>query len=251
MKRSAGSAEVELVKMSELSRRSGVPSATIKHYLREGLLPEPVKRTGRNMAWYDAGQVERIRAIKKLQREHFLPLRVIKDVLDGAEDHVDEATTAAAIARVLQRGAPKEGRSRRELVTSGVVEADLDWMKQLSLVTPSGKGDEERYFGDDLALLRVLGASRKAGLRPEMLPTGILADYADAIRRLVRTELQLFRKGVLPRAGDDLPGLAEAATALSEQLVVLIRRKMLLPTLEQMVEEANGGERSKAKPKKR
>ena len=29
--------------MSELAERSGVGAGTIKHYLREGLLPEPVK----------------------------------------------------------------------------------------------------------------------------------------------------------------------------------------------------------------
>ena len=32
---------VERIKMSELARRSGVPAATIKHYVNEGLLPEP------------------------------------------------------------------------------------------------------------------------------------------------------------------------------------------------------------------
>lgn len=29
----------ELVKMAVLAKRSGVPAATIKHYLREGLIP--------------------------------------------------------------------------------------------------------------------------------------------------------------------------------------------------------------------
>jgi predicted DNA-binding transcriptional regulator AlpA len=38
-----------LLKMSELADQSGVSAGTIKHYLREGLLPEPV-RTTRNMA---------------------------------------------------------------------------------------------------------------------------------------------------------------------------------------------------------
>ena len=43
------SANGELLKMSGLVEASGVPAPTIKHYLREGLLPEPVK-TSRNMA---------------------------------------------------------------------------------------------------------------------------------------------------------------------------------------------------------
>ena len=63
--------EPELLKMSELARRSGVPASTIKHYIREGLLPEPALRTSRNMAYYDAGLVQRIKTIKELQKSQF------------------------------------------------------------------------------------------------------------------------------------------------------------------------------------
>ena len=68
--------------MSELAEASGVSAGTIKHYLREGLLPEPV-RTSRNMAYYPPDFVERIRLIKRLQEERFMPLELIKGVLDG------------------------------------------------------------------------------------------------------------------------------------------------------------------------
>ena len=70
-----------LLKMSELAERSGVSAGTIKHYLREGLLPEPVK-TSRNMAYYPPEFVDRIKLIKQLQEERFMPLRAIKSVLD-------------------------------------------------------------------------------------------------------------------------------------------------------------------------
>ena len=66
-----------LLKMKELAEASGVSAGTIKHYLREGLLPEPVK-TSRNMAYYPPEFVERIRLIKQLQEERFMPLKVIK-----------------------------------------------------------------------------------------------------------------------------------------------------------------------------
>ena len=59
--------------MGELAEASGVPSATIKHYLREGLLPKPVK-TSRNMAWYSPDYVDRIKLIKRLQEERYMPL---------------------------------------------------------------------------------------------------------------------------------------------------------------------------------
>jgi len=70
----------ELLKISELAERADVPVATVRHYLREGLLPEPVK-TSKNMAYYPPEFVERIRTIKRLQEERFMPLRVIKEAL--------------------------------------------------------------------------------------------------------------------------------------------------------------------------
>ena len=57
----------ELVKISELAERADVPVATVRHYLREGLLPEGVK-TSRNMAYYPPEFVDRIRLIKQLYR---------------------------------------------------------------------------------------------------------------------------------------------------------------------------------------
>ncbi len=232
------------VKMSVLARLSGVPAATIKHYVNAGLLPEPT-RTGRNMAYYDVSTVERVQRIKELQRTRFLPLKVIRDVLDGVADDDPDETVAASIARVLSAGAESDRRSRAELERAGLPRKQLDWLLGAGLVRAD---DDGTFSGDDLALLRLLGAARKAGLDPEMLPLEVLGDYAQALSGLVRAELQLFRRGVLPRAGDKLPELTEAATELSEKLVVLLRRKMLLPTLEALVREATPPASAKTKP---
>jgi DNA-binding transcriptional MerR regulator len=220
--------------MSALARLSGVPAATIKHYVNEGLLPEPT-RTSRNMAYYDVSLVPRIQRIKELQRTRFLPLKVIKEVLDEADGSADETVTAA-IARVMAQDASREVRTRAQLLESGMPAAQLAWLKKAGLVTPVAGMEQESYAGDDLALLRVLGAARKAGITPEMLPVTILGEYAQALAALVRVELRLFREGVMPRAGSDLQAITEAATALSEKLVVLLRRRMLLPVLDELVQ---------------
>jgi DNA-binding transcriptional MerR regulator len=235
----------ELLKISTLARRSGVPAATIKHYLREGLLPEPARRTARNMAYYDAALIERIQTIKRLQRERFLPLGVIRELLESGREADDDVTAAVAIASVLRKGASGDDRTREELLASGVRAAELDWLEAVGLVTPARSGDETRYAADDIALLRTLGAARKAGLDPQMLPTEILEQYVRALRELVRAELSLFRAGVLPRARGDLAELTEVATTLSERLVMLIRRKLLLPTLAELVAEAPQRRQSK------
>ena len=224
----------ELLKMSELAQRSGTPAATLKHYVREGLI-DAALRTTKNSALYDAALVPRIRRIKELQRTKFLPLRVIKELLEGGAGLSDDATIAAAIGRVLEREGLGEKRTRAQVLAGGLPEAQLAWLEATGLVRTHGR--ERVFTGDDLALLRLLGAARGAGLTPEMLPFDVLESYVRAIRDLVRAELEIFRRGVLPRAKSDLPRLTEAAAQLSESLVVLLRRKLLLPTLAQIVEE--------------
>ncbi len=229
--------ERELVKVSVLARMSGVPAATIKHYVREGLLPEPV-RTSRNMAYYDPGLVDRIKRIKELQRTRFLPLKVIRQVLDESEmDSRDEAV-ATTIARVVEQSAGLEERTLEELLASGLEPAQLQILRDLGVVRPVPDREEETYAGDDLEILRVLGASRRAGITQDMLPTEIVAEYARALGELVRLEVRMFREGVVPNAPpDELPSITEAATTLSERLVVLMRRKLLVPTMTRMVDD--------------
>ena len=228
--------ERKQVKVSHLAKMSGVPAATIKHYVREGLLPEP-SRTSKNMAYYDVSLVPRIKKIKELQRTRFLPLKVIKQILDEAALESEDETVGATIARVLEQTAPAERRTRDELVASGMPERQLEWLKQAGLVTAIPGAPEESYAGDDLELLRVLGAARKAGITADMLPVTILGEYAQAMRNLVELELRMFREGVMPRAREDLPGLTEAATTLSERLVILLRRRMLVPTLRSLSDQ--------------
>src|SRR5947207_8655449 len=93
----------QLLRISELSERSGVPVATIHHYLREGLLPEPVK-TSRNMAYYPPEFVERIKLIKQLQEERFMPLRVIRELLEGEEREPERLRAMIELEdRILER----------------------------------------------------------------------------------------------------------------------------------------------------
>jgi DNA-binding transcriptional MerR regulator len=229
--------EQELVKVSVLAEMSGVPAATIKHYVREGLLPDPV-RTSKNMAYYSPSLVGRIKQIKELQRTRFLPLKVIKQVLDESELEQPHETVAATIARVIEQTAPADERTRAQLLESGLIAGQLDLLRKLGLVSPVPGRAHETYAGDDLELLRVLGAARKAGITEKMLPMDILAQYASALGKLVQLELALFRDGVVPHtSAADLPTLTEAATTLSERLVMLMRRKMLVPMMRTMAEE--------------
>jgi DNA-binding transcriptional MerR regulator len=227
---------VDLLKIGELARRSGVTVATLKHYLREGLI-RPARKTGRTMSWYEPGLVARVQAIKELQRRRFLPLDVIKRAIASDRNASDDHAAATAIAAVLAKHGGTRTRTRAELVDQhGADPRELDWLAAAGLAVPTGP--EQRYRGDDLALLSTLGDARRVGISPAMLPFAILNDYLAALRGLVEVELRMFRAGVLARADrDDVDGLTTAATELSERLVVLLRRKLLLPALHAMTED--------------
>ena len=71
----------ELLKISQLAVRAGVEKSTIQHYIREGLLPTPVHRPHRNMHYYSADLVPRIKLIRELQARRNFPLAKIREVL--------------------------------------------------------------------------------------------------------------------------------------------------------------------------
>jgi DNA-binding transcriptional MerR regulator len=237
---------VNLVRIGELAKRSGVPIPTIKHYLREGLIA-PARKSGRTMSWYDPSLIGKLRAIKELQRRQFLPLDVIRETIERDTEAPDELTAADAIARVLARHGGKRSRSREEILARGNSARELDLLAAAGLAVPTGA--DHRYRGDDLALLSTLGAARRAGITPEMLPFEILAPYLAAMRALVAVELRMFREGVIARAKPgEVARLTVAATKLSERLVVLIRRKLLLPTLQTLIEEDSHATEPSAPP---
>lgn len=225
---------VTLLRMGELAKRSNVSVATLKFYLREGLIA-PTKKSGATMSWYAPSTVARVQAIRELKEKQFLPLDVIRKTLDSEGRADSDQAMVDAIAGVLARHGSSRARSRDELLARGVSPLELQWLAATKLAEPDADG---MYRNDDLALLATLGAARRAGIVEEMLPFEILADYMRALHQLVGIELAMFRAGVLNRAGtNDIEPLTKAATELSERLVVLIRRKLLVPTLRRMIEE--------------
>jgi DNA-binding transcriptional MerR regulator len=180
------------LKMSELASASGVSAGTIKHYLREGLLGsgDDVVRTSRNMAWYPPEFVERIRLIKRLQEERFMPLRLIRQVLaDGpdrlralveVEDRILEAAAASAEAT-------RTRVARDEVLDRYDVPANvLDRLAEIGVLTPDGEG----YDADDVAIIEAIARFRAGGY-DEALGFTVYDTlrYRDALAPLVQEEV--------------------------------------------------------------
>ena len=72
------------MRVSDLSRVSGVPIPTVKFYLREGLL-HPGARTAPNQASYDASHVRRLHLIRVLVDVGGLSVAAVRSVVGALE----------------------------------------------------------------------------------------------------------------------------------------------------------------------
>ena len=182
---------VGLLKMSELAQRSGVSAGTIKHYLREGLLDgegEGVVRTSRNMAYYPPGYVERITLIKRLQEDRFMPLKVIKGMLDEDPDRAlalveleDKIIERALERRDTARVSAAEIRRRYDLPANV-----LERLVEIGVLTPNGRG----YDADDVAIIEAMVRFRAGGY-DETLGFTVYDTlrYREALQPLVEEEI--------------------------------------------------------------
>jgi DNA-binding transcriptional MerR regulator len=258
------SSKTPLVKISELARLSGVPAPTIKHYMREGLLPRPARRTSRNMAYYDVRLAERVRAIKDLQQSHFLPLKLIGDLLappPSAElrDDLDDETRqrlglfgpAVREGHLESRrhagGHELEPRSRKDILAKLYLSAaELDQLAELGLAESRPAADGKPSYADaDLELIEVIHETRAKQLE-DLFPMEILEAYVEKVRSLVLMELELFRQRVLD-GETTLPEIPMAdivrdATHLSERMIVAMRTKIVFAEIRKLTESGAAAE---------
>jgi DNA-binding transcriptional MerR regulator len=222
-----------LLKISELAERSEVPVATVRHYLREGLLPEPVK-TSRNMAYYPPEFVERIRLIKQLQEERFMPLRVIRDLLE--RETVDPERLPAMIEledRILERALAEE----RERIPADEVKRRydvpdevLERLAKLGVLTPDGGG----YSPSDVRVVEAISRFRAGGYDESLGFTVYdTLRYKEALQGLVAQEVEVL----LSRLPGDVDTdraieIIEAGIGPLNELISALHTKLLVAELE-------------------
>ncbi|HEX2397243.1 MAG TPA: MerR family transcriptional regulator [Solirubrobacteraceae bacterium] len=219
-----------MLKMSELAERSGVSAATIKHYLREGLLPEPV-RTSRNMAYYPPEFVERIRLIKRLQEQRFMPLRVIRGMLEEDPRRVqamveleDRILERAAAAQEQARVSRPEVRRRYD-----VPDNVLRRLEELGILTPSSRG----YEPDDVAIIAAISRFRAGGYDEQLGFTVYdTLRFREALEPLVAEEVDTLLDRLAGEVDADraLEIIAAGAEPLRD-LVGALHSKLLLSAL--------------------
>lgn len=199
------------MQLFELVQESGVPAATVKYYLREGLLP-PGRKVSARVSEYDETHVRRLRLIRVLREVGGLSVAALRDIVETAEDEALTAQamfcrTADAIAPALVARPADDGhRAEAERMAEQVV-SDVGWTR----VRPEAADRE--------SLVSVLEALLGAGpLTPYPAMVRWYADQADAIARF---EISMVN------ADQDRESLLEemvvGSVVLGELLVVMRR----------------------------
>lgn len=201
------------MRISSLAERTGVPVATLKFYLREGLLP-PGAATSRTQARYDETHVERVRLVRALIESASLSLGAVRQVLTVLDD--------PPASKHLLMGAAQHALLRDEERRASPADSPADTEPAVALLSRWG-WDCDLHDPAVVRLAEQLRAAEAGGVTPP-------AEQLDAFARACETI-----------ADADLATVPEEPEAAVRQVVVgtLLTDPILL-TLRRLAQQQSG-----------
>ena len=189
----------KLMRMRELSEASGISKTTIKYYIREGLIPRPIK-THPNSAYYNDTHLKAILSVRELRSKRFLPLSVIKEIVGHGKEQlsIEEVRTLTQMEgrlfHDLNEKPPIKPVTLKQLqARTGASLKDIKGLVEHRILDPIQKGKREYYGEDDIRLVEGWARLRKAGITDDLgYDPGSLVMYRDMIERLVVAEARLL-----------------------------------------------------------
>jgi DNA-binding transcriptional MerR regulator len=206
----------------------GLNISKIRFLEAEGLI-EP-ERTPSGYRKFSHQDVERLRYVLTCQREHYLPLKVIREHLDaidrGLEPPALNGATVPQVPRVVLAGdgypspdtfssdASELRLSRNELLTSAEIEDSLlEQLEQFGLVRP--RQGSAPYDGDALVIAKTAGELAAFGFEPRHLR---------AFRTAADREVGMVEQVVSTmRRGRDASASARAEEAITQLAALSVR----------------------------
>lgn len=237
----SAAADAHPYRMKDLCAQTGLARQAVHFYIQQGLLPEGEK-TGRNMAYYSQSHVERLRLIRRLQEEHFLPLKAIRAVLDAYEDDAEwspgQRQFIEAVKQRLQASLGPGPTDRTPLPVApllarlGVSRQDFDELCETGLIAVAAQGGVEHgvevtrqgdvWLLELYAELRRLGFSRELGFVPRDL-----AQLDGIVSTLFRKEKALITQRLSHLDAQAVATLVEQALPYMNTLIVRLHEAKL------------------------
>ncbi len=223
-------------RMKDLCDRTGLPRQAIHFYIQEGLLPEGAK-TGRNMAYYGEAHVERLKLIKQLQHERFLPLRAIRAVLDEEDDgfsqpqrrfFLDVKHRLGSIATGEAAGAVELVPLHPLLLRSGVSREDADELSRLGVLEIVKKKGQKLVAKEDAWLLELWGELRASGFTRAL---GFVAEditiFAQALEAMFAKERAMLKDRLAHLPPAEVARMVETAIPLLNQFMARYHESLI------------------------
>jgi len=190
------------MRISELAERAGLSVATVKYYLREGLLMPGQSRSA-TQSDYDDAHLARLRLIRALAEVGGLSLASVRDVLTAIGSDPQDVATAVGTAHEAL-GAAHRSAGGAEPVLAVAALAELGWT-----VWP------------DSAAVRQLDAALTAAASVGLATTPQrLRVYADAAMQVATSDID-----TVPRdSADATAAYVVLGTVLYEPILLALRR---------------------------
>jgi DNA-binding transcriptional MerR regulator len=134
-------------------------------YLEDQKLLSP-RRTAGGYRLYSQADVERLTTILRMQRDEFLPLRVIRQELATGDFTKPRGGESSGVARRAMSVDGAVGSiSQEELMEqAGVTESFLRELQEYGIVQPSRRGGEATYDETDLEIVRAASELSQFGV---------------------------------------------------------------------------------------
>lgn len=188
-------------------------------FLEEQRLVSPA-RTAAGYRKFSSADVERITVVLSMQRDHYLPLKVIRAHLEAIDAGETPALPGAASASGFLAA---KRMNRAELITAAGASAALLDDAVSASVLPAA----EHYAEDSLGVLRALVALREVGIEPRHLR---------GVRAAAEREAALVERAIAPSRRADAAGKARAGERGRELATALetVHSSILRASLERL-----------------
>jgi DNA-binding transcriptional MerR regulator len=203
-----------------------VSISKIRYLEDQGLLAP--RRTQGGYRLFAESDVDRLRTILRLQRDEFLPLRVIRDELDTAASRRKDRRKDAAKQR-LRGPAGRLLRLEQLCERAGVQPAFVRELEEYGLIEPTSDGDATGYTeadADVAALCMRLGRYNLAPRNLRAFRTGAEREAA-LLEQLVAPGLRSRNPERRQTALDDLDALGAMSLELSQLLFWRVLRAIV------------------------
>ena len=198
-------------------------------YLEDQKLLTP-RRTQGGYRLYSQTDVERLRAILRMQRDEFLPLRVIRQELaTGDFTGSRRGSDAAATRRAASVEAPVSTLAPEELLDqAGVSDGLLRELQEFGIVQPDRRDGRSVYDETDLEIVRAAAELSRFGVAGRNLRVFVSSADREAalLQQLVGPALRSRSQARRKEAIENLESLAAVCGHLKHLLLVRDLRRL-------------------------